>query len=129
VLQDATEGEKEKSKKVEAWTTGKSATMFSAWLSKPTVRPSISEPKPTKIAAPTVSDFESSFRPFAVRKNIDLAPNNYFKEQAQTKSGKYIIVLDDDDVDTGARPKVKPITPYPKGTPLLFLQDHNPDVP
>lgn len=135
-MQDATEGEKEKttkgekSKKVEAWTTGKSATMFSAWLSKPTLKPSISESKPTKVLAPTVSDFESSFRPFAARKNIDLAPNNYFKEQAEVKSGKYIIELNDngEHVDTSVRPKIQSITPYPKGTLPMYLLGHNLDV-
>ena len=130
VLQDTTEAEKEKTKKVEAWTTGKSATMFSAWLSKPTVKPSISEPKPTKVRAPTISDFDSSFRPFAVRKNIDLAPSNYFKERAETKSGKDIIELNDDGdlVNTNARLKGKSITPYSKGTSSLYLPEHNLDV-
>jgi hypothetical protein len=123
VFQDATEGEKEKTKvektkKGESWTTGKSATMFSAWLSKPTTKVPASESKPTKVLAPTVSDFKSSFRPFAVKKNIDLAPNNYFKKQAETKdtTGKEIIELNDDGehVDASARPKVSPSLHIPK---------------
>jgi len=131
VLQDANEGEKEKttkaekSKKPEAWTTGKSATMFSAWLSKPTVKPSTSE---LKVTAPTVSDVKSSFRPFAVKKNTDLAPNNYFKKQAETKKagGKEIIELNDngDLVDASTRLKEKSITPYLKGMLPLYLLKH-----
>ena len=134
MLQDPIEGEKEKTakaekmKKAEAWTTGKSATMFSAWLSKPTVKSSTSEPKPAKIAAPAVSDFESSFRPFTVKKNIELAPNNYFKIQAETKRtpGKEVIELnaDGDLVDASAKPKEKSITLYPKGTSPLYLPDN-----
>ena len=136
VLQDTPEGEKEKTakvektKKVEAWSTGKSATMFSAWLSKPTVKPSTSESKPTNIPAPTISDFERSFRPFAVRKNIDLAPNNYFKEQVESRNGKEIIELNDDgqQVYVNAKPQVKSITPYPKGTPPMYPREHVIDV-
>jgi hypothetical protein len=130
VLQDATEGEKEKTKaertkKPEVWTTGKSATMFSAWLSKPPVRPFTSESKPAKVAAPTVSDFESAFRPFALKKNIDLAPNNYFMKQAETKnaSGKEVIELNDngDLVDASAKRREMISTPYPKGTSPFSL--------
>lgn len=136
VLQDAPEGEKEKTakvekmKKVEAWSTGKSATMFSAWLSKPTVKPSTSESKPTNIPAPTISDFERSFRPFAVRKNHDLAPNNYFKEQAETKNGKEVIELNDDgqQVNANTRPQVKSISPYPKGASPVYFREHVIDV-
>lgn len=103
--------------------------MFSTWLSKPTTKTSTSEPKPAKVAAPSVSDFESSFRPFTVKKNIDLAPNNYFKKQVKTKHAawKDIIELDDDgDLDTSA--KSKEITPYLKGTPPLYLPEHVLDV-
>ena len=136
VLQDATEGEKEstikveKTKKVDAWKTGKSATMFSAWLSKPTIKPSTSESKPTKILVPSISDFESTFRPFAVRKKIDLAPNNYFMEQAESKNGKVIIELNDDGEQVGAsrRPQVKSITPYPKGAPPVYLREDIIDI-
>jgi len=122
----------EKTKKVEAWTTGKSATMLSAWLSKPTVKPSTSESKPTKFLAPTVSDFESSFRPFVVKKNTDLAPSNYFKKQVETKNAtwKEIIELnaDGEQVNASARPNVKSITLYPKGTLPLHLPEHILDV-
>ena len=136
VLQDAPEDEKEKTtkvekmKKVDAWKTGKSATMFSAWLSKPTVKSSTPETKPTKILVPTISDFESSFRPFAVKKNIDLAPNNYFMQQAEAKNGKEIIELNDDgeQVDASRRPQVKSITPYPKGAPPLYFREDVIDV-
>lgn len=130
-IQDANEGEKgkttkpEKTRKAGTWTTGKSATMFSTWLSKPTAKPSISEPKPTKVAAPSVSDFESSFRPFAVRKNIELAPNNYFKGHVETTNTawKDIIELnsDGDPVDAIEGPKEKSIMPYLKGTPPLYF--------
>lgn len=102
--------------------------MFSTWLSKPTAKPSTSEPKPTKVAAPSVSDFESSFRPFAVRKHIDLALNNYFKRQVETKNTawKDIIELNSDGDPVGAseKPKEKPIIPYLKGTPQLYFPEH-----
>lgn len=72
-------------------------------------KPSIPVAKaaPAKVAAPVAaaadsctmqSDFERTFKPFVVKKDAELAPNNWFLRRKTRPADSYITIIDDDDI-------------------------------
>ncbi|KAF8309802.1 hypothetical protein DL93DRAFT_2230665 [Clavulina sp. PMI_390] len=76
--------------------TQKSAAVMASFFKASSSKTNAPRPPP---ASSTETDFEKQFRPFAVRKNVTLAPVNRFRSNASkaaVPSNAEVIVLDDD---------------------------------
>ena len=83
----------------------KSATTASPSKSKPPRDVETGSPAPITVQ----SDFQRTFRPFALKKDAELAPNNWFRERRRCEKqqrsavsrteGDVIVIEDDDDED------------------------------
>ena len=93
----------------------KSRNLFASFFSKPKAAPSASVNKKTSAPAPDqqagpsspskVPDFNKTFHPFSLKKDAEMAPVNWFREQKAAKrrpashhlEGDVIVIEDDDD--------------------------------
>lgn len=70
---------------------------------------SIGKDEPMQEAA-APSDFERTFRPFVVKKDAELAPENWFRERRRGVV-RQVIVIEDDQDQGGGSPTVEPPPP------------------
>lgn len=79
----------------------KARSMMASFFGKPKALSTATTPSkgPTPLTPNTLSDFDRVFRPFALKKDAELAPLNWFQEAKRRKryANADVIVIDDDD--------------------------------
>jgi chromatin assembly factor 1 subunit A len=80
----------------------KARSMMASFFGKP--KPSTTSTSSPKVSAPsastTLSEFDRIFKPFTIKKDVELAPTNWFQDAKRRKrfADADVIVIDDDSI-------------------------------
>jgi hypothetical protein len=83
----------------------KARSMMASFFGKP--KPSTTSASSSKVPVPsastTLSEFDRIFKPFTLKKDVELAPTNWFQNAKRRKrfADADVIVIDDDGTDSG----------------------------
>jgi len=94
----------------------KARSMMASFFGKP--KPSSTSASSSKVPAPsastTLSEFDRVFKPFTLKKDVELAPTNWFQDAKRRKrfADADVIVIDDDGNASGDR-DIEMIEPEP----------------